>query len=161
MESIDELFALHSRDLLHYIASIIKDPMQAEDVLQETFYKAYVALDSYEGTNIRPWLFTIARHASMDYFRKQKRLVVTDEQFFSSLAEDFELEQQLFNKLLLEDTFAYLATFPKKKQKLFLLKIVHHLSYDECAEIMKLSVSACKSHIFRMRAEIKKHVERD
>ena len=61
MESIDELFITYSQDLLHYITSIIKDPLQAEDVLQETFYKAYIALDSYEGTNIRPWLFTIAR----------------------------------------------------------------------------------------------------
>lgn len=61
MESIEELFHTYSQDLLHYIRSIIKDPMQAEDVLQETFYKAYIALDSYEGTTIRPWLFTIAR----------------------------------------------------------------------------------------------------
>lgn len=160
MESIDELFITYSQDLLHYITSIIKDPLQAEDVLQETFYKAYIALDSYEGTNIRPWLFTIARHASMDYFRKQKRLVVTDEQFFSSIAEDFQLEERFFTNMALQEVFSYLAIFPKKQQKLFMLKVVHHFSYDECAEMMHMSVAACKSTIFRIRNELKKHVER-
>lgn len=41
-----------------------------------------------------------------------------------------------------------------------MLKVVHHFSYDECAEMMHMSVAACKSTIFRIRNELKKHVER-
>lgn len=91
---------------------------------------------------------------------KQKRLVVTDEQFFSSIAEDFQLEERFFTNMALQEVFSYLATFPKKQQKLFMLKVVHHFSYDECAEMMHMSVAACKSTIFRIRNELKKHVER-
>ena len=50
------------------------DSHYAEDLMQETFYRMLVHIDYYKGEEIRPWLFTIAYNAFIDWYRKEKSI---------------------------------------------------------------------------------------
>ncbi|MEI3599872.1 MULTISPECIES: sigma-70 family RNA polymerase sigma factor [unclassified Oceanobacillus] len=73
MNSIEEIFKLYSNDIYRYILSMEKDKYAAEDILQDTFYKAYIGMDSYQPDNVKAWLFTIAKNCFIDHFRKKRK----------------------------------------------------------------------------------------
>lgn len=81
MNSIEEIFRLYSNDIYRYILSMEKDKYAAEDILQDTFLKAYIGMDTYQPDNVKAWLFTIAKNCFIDHFRKKESDF--DNRFFS------------------------------------------------------------------------------
>ena len=160
METIERLFNLYSNDLLRYIYSLVKDQQQSEDLLQETFYKVYIALDTYQGDNIRPWLFTIAKNTCIDYFRKQRHFTVTADDYFNRIQVDSDIEEDYITNETLQEALKIINKLPKKQKKAFTLKIIKQFTYEECAEIMGMTVPAFKSLIFRVRSSIKQEMGR-
>lgn len=59
--------------LLAVILPIVRDPDQAQDVLQETFWQVYRSLPGYRGGNFKIWLARIATHKAIDWRRRQQR----------------------------------------------------------------------------------------
>lgn len=52
MRTIEEIFSLYANDVFRYVNSYVRNKYIAEDILQDTFYKAYIALDAYNGENV-------------------------------------------------------------------------------------------------------------
>ncbi|MCD8510489.1 MAG: sigma-70 family RNA polymerase sigma factor [Bacillus sp. (in: Bacteria)] len=76
---LEEIYKLYMNDLFHYVFSLTKNQQWAEDVVQETFYRAYIYLETYNGEKIKPWLFKVAYNTFVDMLRKNKRLVYLEE----------------------------------------------------------------------------------
>ena len=69
----EEIYQLYFKDVFLYVRSLSAEEGVAEEVTQETFFKALKAIDSYDGRkDIRAWLFTIARNTYYSGLRKQK-----------------------------------------------------------------------------------------
>ncbi|WP_078393996.1 sigma factor [Shouchella patagoniensis] len=64
--SLEEIYILYADDLYQYLFSMCKNINLAEDIMQETFYRAYFFLDSYKDEAIKPWLFKVAYHTFID-----------------------------------------------------------------------------------------------
>lgn len=160
MRTIESVFNLYSNDLLHYINSFVKDQHQSEDLLQETFYKVYIALDTYQGDDIRPWLFTIAKNICIDYFRKQKHFTVTANDYFNRIQVDSDVEEDYITNETIQEALKIINKLPKKQKKAFTIKIIKQFTYEECAQIMGMTVPAFKSLIFRVRSSIKQEMGR-
>ena len=62
-------------DVYRFLLSMTKDKHLAEDLLQETFMRAYIHIHSYDHSKVKPWLFQVARNAFIDYVRKHKKEV--------------------------------------------------------------------------------------
>lgn len=76
IRSINLLFKINRSHVLRFINSKISSLDIAEDITQETFIKAYLALDSFqykEPNKFKSWLFKIANNLVMDYFRQSKK----------------------------------------------------------------------------------------
>ena len=71
-QSLEEIYSEHMQDLFRYLLSLTGDSHFAEDLMQEIFYRMLVHIDYYKGEEIRPWLFTIAYNAFIDWYRKEK-----------------------------------------------------------------------------------------
>ena len=71
---VQELFVEHVAGLRYFVMSLLPDPDQAQDVIQETFITITAKAGDYqEGTNFKAWAFTIARFKVLEVFKKQKR----------------------------------------------------------------------------------------
>ncbi|MFC0561948.1 RNA polymerase sigma factor [Halalkalibacter alkalisediminis] len=121
----------------------------AEDIIQNTFYKVYTLLDDLTDSNIRPWFFRVALNEYIDLKRKkeQQNIYLTEEIYSKLQHTDRE-----FNAILNKDEIFYLLEDIKKEYKeIFFLKYYYDFSYEEIATILDIKVNSVKQKLYRAR----------
>lgn len=121
----------------------------AEDIIQNTFYKVYTLLDDLTEFNIRPWFFRLALNEYIDLKRKKEHQnIYLTEQIYSKLQYiDCEFEAVL-NK---DEIFFLLKDIKKEYKEIFLLKYYYDFSYEEIAAILDIKVNSVKQKLYRAR----------
>lgn len=151
-KQIDNFYPRLHRSMSAYLAG---SEIEAEDILQETFLKAYKSLDQFEGkSNMYTWLYSIARNKCIDEFRKRKH-----ESNRSSIpVEEFELESEEFKAKdqqedieLLEEAISQL---PEILRSVVVMKSIDGLTYPEIAEITGINEQTLKNRMFRARKQL-------
>ncbi|MFI8707789.1 RNA polymerase sigma factor [Bacillus sp. NPDC077411] len=128
----------------------------AEDIIQNTFYKVYTLLDDLTESNIRPWFFRVALNEYIDLKRKkeQQNIYLTEEIYSKLQYTDSE-----FDALLNKDEIFYLLKDVKKEYKeAFFLKYYYDFSYEEIATILDIKVSSVKQKLYRARKFIQSKI---
>jgi len=165
-----ELAAIFETDALAYLDQLYgtamrmtRNPVDAEDLVQETYTKAFAAFRSYQqGTNLRAWLFRILRNTYINSYRKAKR-----EPFSSSAEElsDPELlevssrlpggvrsaETQALEQLGDADVIEAMQAIAEDFRTAVYLADIEGFSYKEIAEIMETPVGTVMSRVHRGR----------
>ena len=137
----------------------------AKDLVQETFLKAYKALDSYvEGTNAKAWLFKILKNAYINQYRKKSRrpAKVDFEEFIgyqdkeeSSIAEYQDLREEIFENLLGDEVTVAINSLPIDFRTVILLCDVEGFTYEEIAKIIDIPIGTVRSRLHRARNMLK------
>ncbi|RKD22951.1 RNA polymerase subunit sigma [Ammoniphilus oxalaticus] len=125
----------------------------AEDIIQNTFYKVYTLLDELTEVNIRPWFFRVALNEHIDFMRKkeQQNIYITDEMFAMLQHTD-----RAFDAFLNKDEIVYLLKDIKQEHKeIFFLKYYYDLSYEEIATMLDIKVNNVKQRLYRARQSIR------
>ena len=121
----------------------------AEDLVQETFLRAYRGFDRFQpGTNIRAWLFTILHRVRADAFRRAGRSPRTVEMIAEGPAVPAPQEALASGA---EDIERALAALPEVFRVAVVLRDVEELSYDEIAAALAIPVGTVMSRIHRGR----------
>jgi RNA polymerase sigma factor (sigma-70 family) len=153
---------------------ITGSPEEAEEVVQETFLKAFRNLDQFAPTKgtFKTWLLTIARNQSINVFRSLKRRAArfftasgpADQESFSGEdlpdPEGADAEELLSIKQELVRVELALSQLPERQRTALQLRTQQGLSYAEIAVVLDTSASAVESLIFRARQKILEKVER-
>ena len=84
LNSLESVYQYYVKDVYRYLYSLSSDHHAAEDLVQETFYRAYLFLENWKDERIKPWLFRVAHNAYVDYQRKASRSIVKDAVFRSA-----------------------------------------------------------------------------
>jgi len=136
----------------------------AEDLIQETFYKVFKNCDKYEnGTNFRAWIFTILRNTFINQYRRSKN-------FPSSRFDNTEIEKYHMNQSGYFDSHNPYSVYIKKeleeqlellndKIKLPLKMHLEGFKYTEISEILDLKIGTVKSRIFFARKKLIKQLK--
>lgn len=125
----------------------------AEDLVQETYLRAYKAFDRYTpGTNIRAWLYTILHRVRTDAFRRAGRSPQTVE-----LANDGPAVAPTQDRLASghEDITRALDRLPEAFRMAVVLRDIEELSYQEIAEVLDIPIGTVMSRIHRGRAMLR------
>lgn len=144
------VLALHA-DLFRYAYWLVKDKAVAEDLVQETFLRAWKSLDSLlDEKAAKSWLITILRRENARRFeRKQFDLVDIDE--LNIIDEQATNETQLEHRELR----AIIASLSEEYREPLMLQIIFGYSGDEIAELLKLNKNTVMTRLFRARNQIK------
>ncbi|PLR91101.1 RNA polymerase sigma factor [Bacillus sp. T33-2] len=140
---------------------ITKDSFLAEDILQESFIKAFKKRDTIaDHEKIGPWLAAIVTNTSIDYVRKEQRkgFVLMDHSMLLntlSVNKDHNVENKVEVKLLKEKIQEQIEKLPPNKREVFLLKVKEGLKEKEIAKRLKLKEGTVKTHINRARRTIR------
>ena len=121
----------------------------AEDIIQDTFYKVYTLLDELTESNIRPWFFFLFLNQYIDLKRKkeQQNIYLTEDIYSKLQHPNCE-----FDTILNKDEIIYLLKDIKKEYKeIFFLKYYYDLSYEEIALILDIQVDSVKQKLYRAR----------
>jgi RNA polymerase sigma-70 factor, ECF subfamily len=145
---------------------LTRNPSDAEDLLQETFLRAFNAYDSFEpGTNLKAWLYRILMNTYISSYRKQKRSPQT---VSSDEVEDFSLyrqiiedgggtpETQVLDSIPDEEVKRALEELPEQFRNAVLLADVEGFSYKEIADITDASIGTVMSRLHRGRKALQK-----
>ncbi len=161
-----QLEVLPRLDTVHRVAlALARDPVHAEDLVQETMLKAYRSWHQYQsGTNVRAWLLTILRNNFVsDHRREQHRRQTVDfreiEEFtvFEEV-QDIGLEDRLFNELVDDEVLRAIHTLPTGFRETLVLRDVEDLSYAEVAQVTGVRVGTVKSRLFRARQALQRQL---
>jgi RNA polymerase sigma-70 factor, ECF subfamily len=139
----------HLRALYGTAYRMTRNAHDAEDLVQETFLRAYRGFDRFEpGTNIRAWLFTILHRVRTDAFRRAGRSPQTVEMIGEGPAVPAPQEALASGA---EDIERALAALPEVFRVAVVLRDVEDLSYDEIAGVLDIPVGTVMSRIHRGR----------
>ena len=139
----------HLRALYGTAYRMTRNAHDAEDLVQETFLRAYRGFDRFQpGTNIRAWLFTILHRVRADAFRRAGRSPRTVEMIAEGPAVPAPQEALASGA---EDIERALAALPEVFRVAVVLRDVEELSYDEIAAALAIPVGTVMSRIHRGR----------
>ena len=129
--------------------SLCGDRERADDLVQETLFKAWNHLDSFkEGTNLKAWLFTILRNTYFSERRKRKREVEDSD---GSYAARLSTQPEQHGHMDMQDFRAVLVRLPDDQREALVLVGAAGFSYEEAAEICGCAVGTIKSRVNRAR----------
>ncbi|QKP78814.1 sigma-70 family RNA polymerase sigma factor [Methyloligella sp. GL2] len=132
-----------------FAVSLCGDKERADDLVQETLYKAWNHLDSFrEGTNLKAWLFTILRNTYFSERRKRRREV---EDADGSYAAKLSTRPEQDGHMDLQDFREALAQLPDDQREALILVGAAGFSYEEAADISDCAVGTIKSRVNRAR----------
>lgn len=139
----------HLRVLYGTAYRMTRNSHDAEDLVQETFLRAYRGFDRFEpGTNMRAWLFTILHRARTDAFRKAGRSPQTVELLDDGPGVPAAQEALAANTQEIERA---LGSLPEVFRSAVVLRDVEEFSYDEIARILEVPIGTVMSRIHRGR----------
>ncbi len=171
VEAFSSLIRKYERRVYRMARQITQNDEDAEDVLQDTFLKAYEHLGSFQGqSKFYTWLTRIAVNESLMKLRKRKsdRTVSLDENIetdeesivreiavWDGTPEERYGQEEL--RVILEDAIQSLKPIFRT---VFVLRDVEELSTEETAEVLGLSIAAVKSRLLRARLQLREKLTR-
>jgi RNA polymerase sigma-70 factor (TIGR02960 family) len=167
-----ELLQRHRRELHVHCYRMLGSFEEAEDLVQETFLRAWNKRDQFEGGPLfRAWLYKIATNACLDAIRKRNRQVPALQSFaevpWLQPYPDVLLDELTPEAAALEKetiSLAYLATIqllPARQRAVLIMREVLGWSAQETGSMLELSVAAVNSALQRARATLREHLPAD
>jgi RNA polymerase sigma-70 factor (ECF subfamily) len=161
-----QLVDAHSARIYRLALKMLANEQDAEDVLQETFIKAYKNIDTFEGrSKISTWLYRIALNESLMLLRKRKGVLIDLDAGIET--DDGEVipkqivdwcclpEKELMSSETRQMIDQAINTLSDANRAAFLLRDVEGLSTREAADVLEISESALKVRLMRARLELR------
>ncbi len=144
--------------LTRYARVLTRDPVAADDLVQECLTRALGKLHLWEeGTDLRAWLFTILHHQYVSLTRRQARQSAGAELQKSYRSPAVSPNQTM--RLELRDLERALAALPEEQRSVILLVGLEGMRYDEAASLVNLPVGTVRSRVSRGRETLRKMTE--
>ena len=163
--AFDQLIDRYQGDIHRMIYYRIRARMDAEDLTQDVFVRAYRSIARLrEPERFRGWLYTIAVNRVNDYLRKKRvRSIFTSSDEGVDIqpeAEEHRERPEALEQVLKEDFWRQVGRIAKKLSKMerevFMLRFLDSLNINEIAQILKKSESTVKTHLYRALVKFKK-----
>ena len=137
---------------------MVNNYFEAQDLAQETFLSAYLALDRFDGAHEKAWLCRIAANKCIDYLRRQRMQLVPDgEEAMLALPDEApDPERQVLEDEVQEELKAACETLKEPYRTAVLRYFVEEMSFGEIAEQTGQNVKTVQTRIYRAKAQLKK-----
>lgn len=163
--AFDLLVLKYQRRIMRLLAHMVRDTDEIEDLAQETFIKAYRAINQFRGDSaFYTWLYRIAINTARNWQARQYRQPQTVEPFENEEGETFEQVENLtdistpasilFSKQVAQTIQDTLKVLPKELRTALELREVEGMTYEEIAQAMGCPIGTVRSRIFRAREAV-------
>lgn len=160
-----EIFKDYHARIYRYVLSLMRDPVEADDLTQETFLRAYRHHNSLRDAGaLAAWLYRIATHVSLDRLRQRARRAPLESE---ADPDDVELadpdapslQQTVERKEMSACVQQYLANLPDGYRAVILLHDLHGLTGPEIADLLGVPLATVKIRLHRARRKLRAALE--
>lgn len=163
----EDVYKQYHRDVYYFLLSICGNPELAEELTQETFYRALMNIHKFKGEcQLKSWLCQIGRNAYLSWAKKQKHLAVKElepEKFHSAGKEKGPAEEspemQYIKKEQALSIYKVLHLLEEPYKEVFILRTLGELSFREIGEIFGRGEGWTRVNYHRAKLKIQKIVK--
>ena len=143
--AFERLVADHERTVRALAMAYCRDASAADDVVQETFLRAWKSLDGLrDPSKVKTWIYSLARHAAIDQLRARKRRETEE------LTVDVKAPEKRSDDLV-DRVMRAVDGLREDYRQILLLRYVEKLSYGEIAESLGMTATAVGEKLHRVR----------
>ncbi len=165
---LEKLFHMYYKDIYRYLYSLTQDASLSEDLASEVFLEIVKSIATFRGgSDIKTWMFSIARHKWVDYLRKKNRQAETE--VLSELLgaeqglcvnNEKGTEEKYLDKEVLERIDALLKEEPERTRNIVKLRMDGY-SFYEIGAAQGISESSARVIYFRAKEKIRQTLEKE
>ncbi|WP_341225127.1 RNA polymerase sigma-70 factor [uncultured Arcticibacterium sp.] len=158
-KAFSQLYDHYREPGLRFVTSIVKDNEEAENMLQEVFIKIWSRRDQINPElNFNAYLYTCLKNMAFDHLKKMDKNQQMLNQYLIKAKEsnstDTDIEEEKIDILL-----SAMSTLPKKRKRILELILEDGKSYQEIAEIMRISKNTVKNQLVKAKQYLRLSVD--
>jgi RNA polymerase sigma-70 factor (ECF subfamily) len=168
--AFEMLFTKYQRRVSRLVARFVRSEAEVEDIVQESFIKAYRALASFRGDSaFYTWLYRIAVNTAKNHLVSASKRPISLSQFEKNDDDDFQEdifmsdaatpESELITKQIAETVNKSMNELPADLREAIMLREIEGMSYEDIAEAMGCPIGTVRSRIFRAREAISEKIK--
>jgi RNA polymerase sigma-70 factor (ECF subfamily) len=147
----EELVERHSGEIFAYVWRMLRDTIDAEDCLQETFLRAFRSYSRVRvGTNYRAWLYKIATNAARSQWKRRSRseahMIDLDPEL---QAGGMSVADRVEQKALLAAVMRAVEALPDQQRAALIMRKYQELSYAEIATALECTEAAARANVYQ------------
>jgi RNA polymerase sigma factor (sigma-70 family) len=158
-----QIYKLYYKAMYNSSLRIVNNPVEAEDIMQESFLSAFESIGTYSGmVSFGAWLKKIVQNRSLDFLRKKSKMIFEDIESFS-VVEDTGYDGLNMNaeaETRVHKVMEVIKSLPEKCREILSLYLLESYDHEEIAEILSISTSTSRSQLSRARNRIISEVRR-
>jgi RNA polymerase sigma-70 factor (ECF subfamily) len=151
MLTFHDIYTEHAAHVYRFALFLTHDSALADDLMSETFLRAWSAADRMERATMRSYLLTITRNLHRDHIRREVRNTVLDE---GVPAEDRRVDEGIDARAALARVLEASAKLSAIDRAVFFERVLEERPYQEIARRNGLSVAAVKVKVYRARLKL-------
>lgn len=154
------LMATYQSRLYWHLRRLLNDHHLAEDVLQDSFIKAYQNIEKFkEESSLYTWLYRIATNEGLQQLNKLKKLQKADENAEYHLMNLVAENEVTEGAKILEILEQAIQILPEKQKLVFMLRYYNELSYEEIAAVVDQSVGTLKTNYHYAKQKVEAYIK--
>ena len=157
--AMNEVIRRYSEPLYWQIRRLVENHDDANDVLQNTFIKAWTSIENFRGdAKLSTWLYKIALNESLTFLNKeQKRQGISIDDEEGGIVQTIESDEWIDGDEIALKLRKAIATLPEKQRIVFNMRYYDEMPYDKISEILVTSVGALKASYHLAVQKIEKY----
>ena len=153
MTDFGEIYTEHFSDVYKYVLTLCRNEAIAEEVTQETFFKAMRYMDQFNGScKLYVWLCQIAKNTYFSLSKKQKRMTLDIDADFPDIASD--LEKDYFDKEAATRLHVLLHNLNEPYKEVFTLRVFGELPFSQIGELFGKTDSWARLIFYRAKKQL-------
>lgn len=162
-QAFSVLVNTHQERLYWHIRRMVLDHDDTDDILQNTFIKAFRALDNFRGdSQLYTWLYRIASNEALSFLKsKRLKLFVSFESAENHFAKHLEADSEMSGDAIQGKLQRAILKLPDKQRLVFNMKYFEEMKYEEMSEVLGTSVGALKASYHHAVKKIERFVQED
>lgn len=158
---LEELFAAYYQDVYRYLYSLSRDASLSEELAAEVFLEVVKSVALFRAeSDIKTWIFSIARHRWYRYLRNRKETISVEELSKELLAPGKPLEEQCCDKETAERIYGLLDREPERTRRIVLMRLEGY-SFREIGVKLGISENSARVIDFRVKQKIREILRKE
>ena len=150
---VEETLWPHLRSAYNLARWMVRNDHDAEDIVQESFAKAFQAIDAFRGGDARVWILTIVRNTTLNFLRRRHGSDRPPLQELKTEPVDHapDAERELIDRSRREKVRQAIEQLPPEYRDALILREMEGLAYKEIAAVLKMPIGTVMSRLSRAR----------